>query len=145
MTKRTRPETYEAKNADGRSVRVTVPGAEEPAAQVALRDRVRLLISRVRSAAALADSLEGAWAAADRPAEGRALVGIVKEAARMADESRGILAEMGLEQDAVDDVVGIDQACPRCGCRRMDDLAWDEAGQYVTCEVCGQEYRPLVR
>jgi len=32
--------------------------------------------------------------------------------------------------------------CPSCGEREADRLAWDEAGERVTCASCGREYAP---
>ena len=33
-------------------------------------------------------------------------------------------------------------ACPCCGERRMDWLAWNKAGTVVTCTTCGVDYDP---
>jgi transcription elongation factor Elf1 len=34
-------------------------------------------------------------------------------------------------------------ACPRCGERSMDLLAFDETGDLVICGMCGKVYDPL--
>jgi Zn ribbon nucleic-acid-binding protein len=32
--------------------------------------------------------------------------------------------------------------CPSCGANDLDQLAWDEDGEYVTCAACGFSWNP---
>ncbi len=42
-------------------------------------------------------------------------------------------------KDLVEQALG----CPRCGERRVDWLVWDDDGEQVTCQTCGQVYDPM--
>jgi predicted RNA-binding Zn-ribbon protein involved in translation (DUF1610 family) len=44
--------------------------------------------------------------------------------------------------DYSDLVASPDDACPDCGENRIDWLAWDENGEFVTCTSCGCVYVP---
>ena len=41
-----------------------------------------------------------------------------------------------------DNLVAPEDACPLCGERSADRLAWDEDGERVTCSMCGTVYKP---
>ena len=43
-----------------------------------------------------------------------------------------------------DDLAPEDMACPCCGNRVMEDLLWDDNGEWLTCDNCGLRYRPEV-
>jgi transcription elongation factor Elf1 len=42
-----------------------------------------------------------------------------------------------------DDLVAEHDACPACGERHVDWLAWDDDGETVTCQTCGARYDPM--
>jgi len=48
------------------------------------------------------------------------------------------------ETDAyeTDEVCDASAACPKCGNRWKDGLAWSEDGEDLTCEECGTTYTP---
>ena len=62
------------------------------------------------------------------------------------DNGRTLFLIPGVDKfEVVDDsnMVGEDSACPKCGNRDVDRLAWDEDdGEFVTCMVCGMVYGP---
>jgi DNA-directed RNA polymerase subunit RPC12/RpoP len=42
-----------------------------------------------------------------------------------------------------DDLVSLENACPRCGERRTDYLIWiDDESEEVECSTCGMVYKP---
>ena len=41
----------------------------------------------------------------------------------------------------LDELVRVEDNCPRCGERRMDSLAWVD-GNTVICETCGKMFTP---
>jgi uncharacterized Zn finger protein len=46
------------------------------------------------------------------------------------------------EYDDDDELVDVQDACPKCGERRMNNLPWSEDGETVTCSKCGTIYTP---
>jgi predicted RNA-binding Zn-ribbon protein involved in translation (DUF1610 family) len=46
------------------------------------------------------------------------------------------------EEKAGENLLPLGCACPRCGERRADALACDEASERVTCTVCGFTWNP---
>ena len=43
------------------------------------------------------------------------------------------------------DEVGAASACPKCGERRVDALAWEKDEKHVKCSTCGKRYEPPVK
>jgi ribosomal protein S27AE len=46
------------------------------------------------------------------------------------------------DEKAGENLLPPESACPRCGERRADALAWDEDGRRLTCTVCGLTWNP---
>lgn len=61
-----------------------------------------------------------------------------------ADLVNEIAGETVLDPSEPDDeeLVPIEDACPRCGERHMDKLIWSADGVALTCQQCGQRYIP---
>jgi hypothetical protein len=43
----------------------------------------------------------------------------------------------------LEDLVPAEDACPRCGERRVDCLVWIKEGEQVECQTCHRVYGPL--
>lgn len=62
------------------------------------------------------------------------------------DSGRSLFLLPGIDHfEVIDDgnLVGVESACPKCGNRDADGLAWDEDdAEVVTCIACGMAYTP---
>jgi len=72
------------------------------------------------------------------------LEGVIQDMAAGLDDPESI--DVDYVRDAinaqVDELVAEADACPGCGERNVDNLAWDKDGQTVRCSTCGKQYTP---
>jgi len=72
------------------------------------------------------------------------LEGIIQEMAVSLDHAESVDADYVRNALNDDDLVAEQDACPKCGERRLDFLVWQKGGKYVKCTTCGKRYAPLV-
>jgi hypothetical protein len=130
--KRKKPKTYEAE-IGGRKVRVTIPDDYD-----AYEERTLL------AHALAAWKTAGYWPT-------RKADWWYRRVRRLARSCRMPLSKVmaDLERDAeaildegADPLVDASCACPSCGERRMDELAWDDDGEWIQCQTCSRTYKP---
>jgi len=72
------------------------------------------------------------------------LEGVIQDMAAGLDDPESI--DVDYVRDAInaqaDELVTEADACPGCGERNVDNLAWDRDGQTVRCTTCGKQYTP---
>jgi len=72
------------------------------------------------------------------------LEGVIQDVAASLDDPESI--DVDYVRDAinaqVDNLVAEADACPGCGERNVDNLAWAKDGQTVRCSTCGKQYTP---
>jgi hypothetical protein len=59
------------------------------------------------------------------------------------NELREYCAQVTMDDDG-NELVSVKNACPACGERRIDWLAWDNECFQVTCSTCGHKYDPAI-
>ena len=111
------------------------------------KKQAKELLPTVRAAVA---ALHEVWAkcrevekALGRDLDG--LEGVIQDMAAGLDHAESVDADYvrdALNAQLDDEVVAEQDACPKCGERRLDNLVWQKDEKHVRCTTCGKRYAP---